>query len=76
MALLVFAMNKRQICKWYSVCPMKYYYEMGKLSKKWVEGYCFCSNPDCVRKRLEEEGAYHPDNMLPNGSIDKNLTEG
>jgi len=55
---------------------MKYYYEMGKLSKKWVEGYCFCSNPDCVRKRLEEEGAYHPDNMLPNGSIDKNLTEG
>ncbi len=52
---------------------MKYYYERGKLDKKWVENYCFISNKDCVRYQLEEKGISHPDNMLPNGEICKDL---
>jgi len=27
-------------CKWYPVCPMKRFYEKGKLDKKWIERYC------------------------------------
>jgi len=26
-----------------------------------------------VRNKMEEEGLYHPDNMLPDGTIDKDL---
>ncbi len=27
-------------CKWYPVCPMKKFYEEGKLDKRWIELYC------------------------------------
>ncbi|MBN1409743.1 MAG: hypothetical protein JW969_02790 [Spirochaetales bacterium] len=55
-------------CHWYPVCPMKRFYEKGLLEKKWVAEYCWISNPDCVRKKLEEQGKYHPDDMLPDGT--------
>ena len=67
---------KHRICKWFDVCPLKRYYEQGKLDKKWIEDYCWRNNPNCVRKNMEENGAYHPDNMLPDGTIDKGLKEG
>lgn len=60
-------------CFWFSVCPMKYFYEKGKLDKKWIENYCFNTNNVCMRRKMEEEGKYHPDNMLPDGTIDSNL---
>jgi hypothetical protein len=28
-----------------------------------------------VRRKIEEEGQYHPDNMLPDGTIDEKLKE-
>ncbi|MBN1699001.1 MAG: hypothetical protein JW881_15895 [Spirochaetales bacterium] len=62
-----------KLCRWYHVCPMKYFYERGLLEEKWVAGYCWVSNPSCVRKKYEERGEYHPDNMLPDGSIRKDL---
>jgi len=62
-----------KICKWYPACPMKRFYEQGKLEKKWVEGYCWGDNERCVRYRLEERGEPHPDNMLPNGEIREEL---
>ena len=60
-------------CKWYCCCPMKYFFEQGKLDKKWVEKYCHGNWEDCIRYQKEENGIYHPDNMLPDGIIDNNL---
>lgn len=60
-------------CKWYPVCPIKYYVESGKLERKWIEEYCLKGNKECIRYQLEERGEYHPDNMLPNGEIRQDL---
>ncbi len=65
--------KKAKPCKWYNVCPIKRFTEMGLLGKKWVESYCLKENSDCIRYQMEEKGLYHPDNMLPDGSIDPNL---
>ena len=62
-----------KICKWYYCCPIKYFVESGKLEKRWVEEFCFISNPKCVRYQLEEKNVIHPDNMLPNGEIRDDL---
>ncbi len=64
---------EKKICKWYDVCPMKKFYEEGKLDKKWIENYCFKQGENCKRYEMEEKGIYHPDNMLPNGTIDSEL---
>ncbi|MFX1490098.1 MAG: uracil-DNA glycosylase [Promethearchaeota archaeon] len=66
--------SKDNICKWYLSCPIKYFVEQGKLDSVWVEKYCLVGNKDCVRYQMEESGAYHPDNMLPNGVIKKDLS--
>jgi len=63
----------KENCKWFSVCPMKRFYEQGKLDKKWIEEYCMGNWNNCKRYQMEENGIYHPDNMLPDGSIDPNL---
>jgi uracil-DNA glycosylase family 4 len=60
-------------CKWYSVCPMKRFYEEGKLNKEWVELYCKGDWESCIRYQMEERGEGHPDWMLQDGSIDERL---
>ncbi|MHA1146220.1 MAG: uracil-DNA glycosylase [Candidatus Helarchaeota archaeon] len=65
--------QKKQACHWYSVCPMKRYFEAGLIDAKWIQNYCMQNGKNCVRKKMEEEGAFHPDNMLPNGEIRKDL---
>jgi uracil-DNA glycosylase family 4 len=60
-------------CKWFPVCPMKRFYEMGRLQKKWIELYCRGDWGNCVRYDMEENGDYHPDWMLPDGALDQNL---
>ncbi len=65
--------NKKIICKWYPVCPIKYFVDHGKLDRKWVDNYCLIGNKACVRYKLEETGEPHPDNMLPNGKINEEL---
>jgi len=60
-------------CKWYPVCPMKRFYEEGKLDKRWIELYCKGDWESCIRYQMEEEGRFHPDYMLPDGSLDKKL---
>jgi DNA polymerase len=62
-------------CRWYPVCPMKRFYEDGKLDKKWVELYCKGDWESCIRYKMEEEGKLHPDWMLPDGSINERLRE-
>ncbi|RKY42518.1 MAG: uracil-DNA glycosylase [Candidatus Makaraimicrobium thalassicum] len=66
-------MDNRKVCKWYDVCPLKRFYEHGKLDRKWVETYCWGDHAKCVRKKMEEGGIYHPDNMLPDGTIEEGL---
>lgn len=60
-------------CKWYQFCPMKTYYERGFLDKRWIELYCKGDWESCVRYNMEEKGELHPDYMLPDGSLNKNL---
>ena len=60
-------------CKWYSMCPMKRFYEKGVLDRKWVELYCKGDWKSCVRYNMEENGEAHPDWMLPDGTIDTEL---
>ncbi|MCK4491056.1 MAG: uracil-DNA glycosylase [Candidatus Altiarchaeales archaeon] len=60
-------------CKWYDECPMKRFYEEGRLEERWIREYCKGNYRGCVRYRLEEEGKPHPDNMLPDGTIRESL---
>ena len=63
----------KKVCKWHVVCPMKRFYEEGRLERKWIEEYCMGDYTRCARYELEEGGIPHPDNMLPNGKIMKSL---
>ena len=65
--------RKDKKCRWYSVCPLKSFYEKGLLDRAWIENYCLTANSDCIRRQMEERGLAHSDNMLPDGSIDENL---
>jgi hypothetical protein len=65
--------SHKKECKWYPMCPMKYFCEAGKLDAKWVQEYCHGNWEACVRYQMEERGEPHPDNMLPSGEIDENL---
>ncbi len=64
---------RKKQCYWYPVCPMKRFYENGRLDASWIEKYCLGDNQNCVRYRMESQGRPHPDNMLPDGSIDPSL---
>lgn len=56
-------------CKWYPVCPMRYFYEEGRIGKEWIERYCRGNWEDCRRYHLEEQGEYHSDYLLPDGTF-------
>lgn len=60
-------------CRWYSLCPMKRYFEAGRLDGSWIALYCKGDWQSCIRYQMEERGEYHPDWMLPDGSIDDSL---
>ncbi|MHA1379414.1 MAG: uracil-DNA glycosylase [Candidatus Helarchaeota archaeon] len=60
-------------CFWYQVCPMKRFFEEGKLEEKWILEYCKGDYNKCIRKKMEDKGKYHPDNMLPDGTIRNDL---
>ncbi len=62
-------------CKWYPVCPMKGFFENGLLDRSWVELYCKGDWKSCIRYKLEEKGEFHPDWMLPDGSLDTKLKQ-
>ena len=63
----------KKVCKWYQCCPIKYFVDQGMLEKEWVENYCLIGNKKCIRYQKEENGEFHPDNLLPNGEIRKEL---
>jgi len=61
--------GKIKPCKWFYSCPIKEYTDAGKLERYWIENYCLVNNHHCLRYRMEAQGEYHPDHMLPNGEI-------
>ena len=71
--IMVIMTQKHKKCKWYSVCPINFFTENGKLERFWIEKYCLVANQKCVRYQKEEAGIFHPDNMLPDGTIDESL---
>jgi len=66
-------MKSSKKCIWFDVCPLKRFYEQGKLNKNWIEDYCFGEFLKCTRYKMEQEGVFHPDNMMPDGKIDERL---
>lgn len=60
-------------CRWFRVCPMKRFYESGQLDEKWIALYCQGDWSRCVRYQMEKKGEYHPDWMLPDGSLAEQL---
>jgi hypothetical protein len=60
-------------CKWINICPLRKFEKQGRLGTKWRSQYCENNYTVCRRYQLEEKGIFHPDNMLPDGTIDKNL---
>ena len=65
---------ERNECKWFPVCPMKSFFEKGVLDERYVLSYCRGDWNSCIRFQKEEAGIFHPDNMLPDGKIDENLS--
>lgn len=59
----------KQACKWYPVCPIHHMTSQGILDKRWTELYCLGDWSSCVRFAMEERGEYHPDTMLPDGTM-------
>ena len=58
-------------CKWFPLCPIRNFVDQGKLSVEWIELYCKGDWGNCVRYNLEENGEYHSDRMLPDGTFIK-----
>lgn len=63
------------VCRWYELCPLREFEKQGKLGKEWEKKYCKTEAnwKNCKRYQMEGKGKFHPDNLLPNGKIDKNL---
>jgi len=53
---------------------MNYFRAEGKLSDEQIDTYCKGDWIACKRYEMEQKGIYHPDNMLPDGTIDENLS--
>jgi len=66
-------MKEEKMCRWFPVCPIKHFAEKNLIDEKWVKEYCKSDYFRCVRRKMQEKGEYHPDNMLPDGTIDENL---
>ncbi len=64
---------KNNECKWYKVCPMNQFYAEGRIAGRWIKEYCMGDFRCCVRYKMEENGEYHPDWMLPDGTIEDSL---
>jgi hypothetical protein len=64
-------LNKK--CVWFGLCPLKRFYVQGRLDESWIGDYCFGRYRECVRYQMEERGEYHPDHMMPDGTMNEKL---
>lgn len=58
-----------RVCKWFPVCPVNFYNKRGVVPDSYISEFCKGDNEKCIRYQKEEAGIYHPDNMLPDGTI-------
>ena len=63
-----------KVCSWFHVCPIKNFFDQGKLPKEWIDKYCKGDWTACIRYQLEEKYIPHADNLLPDGHYDNNLS--
>ena len=66
-------MNKTDQCKWINFCPLRRFERNGQLDLSWKTKYCESNWNQCIRYQMEERGENHPDYMLPDGRLDKDL---
>lgn len=62
-------------CKFFDICPLRRFEKEKKISDKWKNEFCNTDKNwiNCVRYQEAKKGIAHPDNKLPDGSIDKEL---
>ncbi len=62
-------------CKWYDLCPLRKFERQGELGEEWKNEYCKTENnwKNCKRYQMEQKNLYHPDNMMPDGTINGGL---
>ena len=60
-------------CRWLEVCPLRRFEKQGKLTDKWRNQYCEKDFKKCKRYQLTDKCIHHPDNMLPDGTVNKKL---
>jgi uracil-DNA glycosylase len=63
----------RSVCIWYEVCPITAYTRKGLIDPVWSDLYCRGNWASCVRYQMEEQHIFHPDHMMPDGTIDRSL---
>lgn len=68
-------MTKTTFCRWCNeTSGVKRAYDLGLISRKWVEQYCWAGGEGCIRKkRFEQEGYVSPDYVLPDGTISESV---
>ena len=62
-------------CKWYNICPLRVFEKKGLIDESWRKKYCEGNFKECARYKMEEAGKPHPDNLMPDGTIRKDLPE-
>ncbi len=60
-------------CKWYDICPLRRLEKDGEINDRWKGEYCESEKnwENCKRYQMEERGEFHPDSMMPDGTIKK-----
>jgi len=51
-------MEKIKTCKWFPVCPMKFYWEAGKLDDKYIKDFCHGDWLSCVRYQKKKRVSF------------------
>jgi hypothetical protein len=60
-------------CKWHDYCPLREFEKQGLISDKWRKQYCEGNYTKCKRYQMTEKGEPHPDNMMPDGTIEAKI---
>jgi hypothetical protein len=63
-------------CEYYDICPLRGFEKGGKISDKWNKEFCGTDKnwSNCIRYKEAKEGIPHPNNKLPDGTIDESLS--
>ena len=62
-------------CKWLEYCPLRGFEKQGLIDNRWRNHYCESETnwKNCKRYQMTEKKEPHPDNMMPDGTIDEKI---